>query len=86
MQHLRHQCFTWTLAVVVVLSRPAILSAQTGTADLAGKVLDQQGGALPGVLVVARNQDSGVFRQSRLESVNCSFFQIGTRFFNSSMI
>ena len=64
MQHLRHQCFTWTLAVVVVLSLPAILSAQTGTADLAGKVLDQQGGALPGVLVVARNQDSGVFRQS----------------------
>ena len=64
MQHLRHQCFTWTLAVVVVLSLPAILSAQTGTADLAGKVLDQQGGALPGVLVVARNQNSGVFRQS----------------------
>ena len=52
------------LAVVVVLTMPAVLSAQTGTADLTGKVVDQQGGVLPGVLVVARNQDSGVFRQS----------------------
>lgn len=64
MQYLRHQCFNWILAIVVVLSMPAILSAQSGTADLTGKVLDQQGGALPGVLVVARNQDSGTFRQS----------------------
>lgn len=64
MQHLRHQCFNWILAIVVVLSMPAILSAQSGTADLTGKVVDQQGGVLPGVLVVARNQDSGVFRQS----------------------
>ena len=64
MQHLRHQCFNWILAIVVVLSMPAVLSAQSGTADLTGKVVDQQGGVLPGVLVVARNQDSGVFRQS----------------------
>ena len=64
MQHLRHQCFNWMFAIVVVLSMPAVLSAQTGTADLTGKVVDQQGGVLPGVLVVARNQDSGVFRQS----------------------
>ena len=64
MQHLRHQCFNWILAIVAVLSMPAILSAQSGTADLTGKVVDQQGGVLPGVLVVARNQDSGVFRQS----------------------
>ena len=64
MQHLRHQCFNWILAILVVLSMPAVLSAQSGTADLTGKVVDQQGGVLPGVLVVARNQDSGVFRQS----------------------
>ena len=64
MQHLRHQCFNRILAILVVLSMPAVLSAQSGTADLTGKVVDQQGGVLPGVLVVARNQDSGVFRQS----------------------
>ena len=64
MHHLRHQCLNWTLAIVVACSMPAVLSAQSGTADLTGKVLDQQGGALPGVLVVARNQDSGTFRQS----------------------
>jgi hypothetical protein len=64
MPHVRHQCFYWTLALVAVLALPSVLRAQTGTADISGKVLDQQGGALPGVLVVARNQDSGIFRQS----------------------
>ena len=38
--------------------------AQTGTADITGRVVDQSGGALPGVTVIARNQDSGLFRQS----------------------
>ena len=64
MPHFRHRCLNWTLAIVAVLSLPSALSAQTGTADITGRVLDQQGGALPGVTVVARNQDSGVFRQS----------------------
>ena len=64
MPHLRHQCVNWTFAIVMVLALSSMSSAQTGTADMTGKVLDQQGGALPGVLVVARNQDSGVFRQA----------------------
>ncbi len=64
MAHLRHQCVNWTFAIVIVVSLSSVLSAQSGTADMSGKVLDQQGGALPGVLVVARNQDSGVFRQA----------------------
>jgi len=64
MQYFRLQGLNWTLAIVVVLFMPSVLTAQTGTADLTGKVVDQQGGVLPGVLVVARNQDSGVFRQS----------------------
>ncbi|HEX6164552.1 MAG TPA: carboxypeptidase regulatory-like domain-containing protein, partial [Vicinamibacterales bacterium] len=64
MQQFRYQCTHWTLALVVVLSMPSLLRAQTGTADITGRILDQQGGALPGVTVVARNQDSGVYRQS----------------------
>ena len=64
MQHLRNRCALWTLAVGVVLFCGSAASAQTGTADITGKIVDQQGGALPGVAVVARNQDSGVFRQS----------------------
>jgi hypothetical protein len=64
MQHLRNQCSFWTVAVALVLLLPSAPSAQTGTADITGRVLDQSGGALPGVTVIARNQDSGVFRQS----------------------
>ena len=64
MQQFRNQCVQWTVAIFVVLALGSLASAQTGTADINGKVIDQQGGALPGVIVVARNQDSGVFRQS----------------------
>jgi hypothetical protein len=39
------------------------LFAQQGTADLRGRVVDQQGAVLPGVTIVVRNQDSGLFRE-----------------------
>jgi hypothetical protein len=64
MQYLRSQCSFWAVAIAVVLLWPAAGRAQTGTADITGRVVDQSGGALPGVTVVARNQDSGVYRQS----------------------
>jgi Carboxypeptidase regulatory-like domain len=38
--------------------------AQQGTADLRGKVVDQQGAVLPGVTVVVRHQESGLFRET----------------------
>ena len=40
-------------------------AAQQGTADIRGKVVDQQGAVLPGVTVVARHQESGLFREDR---------------------
>ena len=40
------------------------VSAQQGTADLRGRVLDQQGAVLPGVTIVVRNQESGLFRET----------------------
>jgi hypothetical protein len=64
MRQITIQCLRSALVLLVVLSLPSVLSAQTGTADITGRIVDQQGGALPGVPVIARNQDSGVFRQS----------------------
>lgn len=39
------------------------LAAQQGTAGLHGRVIDQQGAALPAVAIVVRHQDSGLFRE-----------------------
>src|SRR5687768_3807243 len=39
-------------------------SAQQGTADLRGRVIDSQGGVLPGVTIVVRHQESGLFRET----------------------
>ena len=38
--------------------------AQQGTADLRGRVIDQQGAVLPGVTIVVRHQESGLFRET----------------------
>jgi hypothetical protein len=37
--------------------------AQQGTSDIRGRVTDQQGAVLPGVTVVVRHQESGLFRE-----------------------
>ena len=42
----------------------AVAAAQQGTTEVRGQVTDQVGGALPGVAVVVRNQDTGMFRES----------------------
>src|ERR1044072_250406 len=39
------------------------VSAQQGTGELRGRVLDAQNAVLPGVTVVARNEASGIFRE-----------------------
>ena len=49
------------LALVMLASGSAW--AQQGTAELQGRVLDQQGGMLPGVAIVVTNQETGQFRQ-----------------------
>ena len=38
--------------------------AQQGTADLRGRVSDQQNAVLPGVTIVVRHQESGLFRET----------------------
>src|SRR5262249_38915802 len=37
--------------------------AQQGTAQIAGRVTDEQGGALPGVSITLTNEESGAFRE-----------------------
>jgi hypothetical protein len=51
----------------------AVASAQQGTADLRGRVLDQSQGALPGVTIVVRHQESGLFREA-VSGPDGSFF------------
>jgi Carboxypeptidase regulatory-like domain len=49
--------------VVLALALASSALAQQGTASIRGRVVDEQGGALPAVVVVVTNQESGVFRE-----------------------
>src|SRR5882762_5160063 len=50
--------------VVSVLCAAALpVFAQQGTSEIGGKVADDQGGVLPGVTIVIRNEETGVFRE-----------------------
>src|SRR4029077_9493790 len=53
--------FAW-LMFVLLLATP--LYAQQGTTELRGRVVDAQGGILPGVTVTVRNQATGMFRET----------------------
>ena len=50
------------LAVLVALALP--VSAQQGTTEVRGRVVDPQGAVLPGVTVTVRNQETGMFRET----------------------
>ncbi|MBL8144129.1 MAG: TonB-dependent receptor [Acidobacteria bacterium] len=66
--------FRSPLAILVIAglcaspSLPSSASAQEAVASLRGRVVDQQGGVLPGTIVVARSEDSGLFREATTES------------------
>ena len=46
-----------------LLAAATPLLAQQGTAEIGGKVVDEQGGALPGVAIVITNEETGAFRE-----------------------
>ena len=50
------------LALLVALALP--VSAQQGTTEVRGRVVDPQGAVLPGVTVTVRNQDTGMYRET----------------------
>lgn len=56
-----------TLSMVAVQSLFALFAApifaQQGTAEIAGRVTDEQGALLPGVAIVVTNEATGVFRE-----------------------
>jgi hypothetical protein len=58
------KCFVllalWALASVMT----GPLLAQQGTAEISGRVVDEQGGALPGAALVITNEASGVIRET----------------------
>jgi hypothetical protein len=66
--------------VLVLLSSLFVCSnvtfAQQGTADLRGRVVDPQGGVLPGVSIVVRHQESGLFREA-VSSADGTFLMSG---------
>ena len=52
-----------SLATVLVLISVSAF-AQQGTSELRGRIVDQQNAAMPGVNVIARNEETGMFRES----------------------
>jgi hypothetical protein len=52
------------LTVTIWLALSAAVWAQQGTTELRGQLRDAQTGALPGVTVVVRNQETGMFRET----------------------
>jgi Carboxypeptidase regulatory-like domain len=58
---------------LVFLSLASSAVAQQGTAEIRGKVTDQQAGSLPGVTVTVTNQESGNFREA-VSSSDGSYF------------
>jgi hypothetical protein len=50
--------------LAVLLLCAAHATAQQGTTEVRGRVMDPQGGMLPGVTITVRNQDTGMFRET----------------------
>jgi hypothetical protein len=64
------------VSMFILLVLPALVSAQQGTTEVRGQVTDPQGAVLPGVSVVVRNQDTGMFRETT-SNADGTFFVSG---------
>lgn len=56
------------VAIALVIGAGGEVRAQSGTGQISGTSRDQQGGVLPGVTVMLRNQDTGVARSAVTEA------------------
>ena len=61
------------LIVAMLAVSAAAARAQQGTAEIRGRIVDAQGGAVPGVAVVVRNQNTGMFRET-VSNVDGSYY------------
>ena len=52
-----------TIALALSLTAASVV-AQQGSAELRGRVIDEQGAALPGAAIVIKHQESGIYRQA----------------------
>src|SRR3954451_3148580 len=64
------------IGLLIALSVTSVSSAQQGTTELRGRVVDTQGAVLPGVSVVVRNQATGMVRET-VSSEDGSFIASG---------
>ena len=62
--------------LLLVLAVTGVASAQQGTSELRGRVVDAQGAVLPGVTVTTRNQETGMYRET-VSSEDGSFIVTG---------
>lgn len=60
---MRRLLVSW-LVMLFLCAAAVPLRAQQGTAEIAGKITDEQGAVLPGVAIVATNEATGVFREA----------------------
>src|SRR5262249_2295340 len=51
----------WVFSFLVALATS--VAAQQGTSEIGGRVVDDQGGVLPGVSIVVTNEETGIFRE-----------------------
>ena len=58
---MKQRVMGWVLMTLLIAMSA---SAQQGTTELRGRVIDPQGAVLPGVTVVVRNQETGMFRET----------------------
>ncbi len=73
---LRGSLVATVLVLLSAFTGSAPLSAQQGTTEVRGRVLDQQGAVLPGVTVVVTNQDTGIYREV-VSNADGSYFVTG---------
>ena len=66
----------FVLLSLTVFALTGSAMAQQGTADLRGRVTDQQGAVLPGVTITVRHQESGLFRET-ISSTDGTFLMSG---------
>ncbi len=59
---MRRLLVSWIVGSFLCAAAPPLF-AQQGTAEIAGKVADEQGAVLPGVAIVVTNEETGVFRE-----------------------
>ncbi|HYE87198.1 MAG TPA: TonB-dependent receptor [Vicinamibacterales bacterium] len=65
-----------SFVLAVLFAAAGVAAAQQGTSEMRGRVVDAQGGALPGVSVMLTNQANGTFRET-ISSADGSFIASG---------